>query len=121
MIVESPAQSGMTKTALKKLRKQQRQATRDANTLLARAARYEKQKRRLSRCYPSEPRMEAAMVGKPLPGEPCGCERCKLAKQEWPVGYQRAGTGKSYECWLHEQSDWFLWNLPSSSSIVRFG
>jgi len=67
--------------------------------------------------FPSEARLEAAAMGKPLPAEPC--PHCSPRHGGWPVGYERAGV--SYECWLDDQSDWFLHNLPSSSSIVRMG
>lgn len=70
--------------------------------------------------FPSEPRLMAAAAGNPMPAEPCTCWGCRGMKQGWPVGYQRQGTGKSFECWLHEQSEWFLESLPHSSSIVRF-
>lgn len=69
--------------------------------------------------FPTEYRLILAAQGHPLPAEPCGCAKCRGKMQGWPVGYQRGGV--SWECWLHDQSMWFLHNLPSSSSIVRFG
>jgi len=67
--------------------------------------------------FPSYPRLMAAAMGKPLPSQPCHCEICEGRTQGWPVGYHRGR--KSWECWLHEQSEWFLRSLPSSASIVR--
>lgn len=75
--------------------------------------------RRHCQQFPTVDRLVCKMTGKELPGEPCNCDKCWGKPQSWPVGYRR--QGKSYECWLHSQSNWFLHNLPSSSSIVRYG
>lgn len=71
------------------------------------------------RQFPTVDRLICALAGKPLPGELCGCKRCFGRRQSWPAGYRR--QGKSYECWLHSQSKWFLLTLEPSTSIVRYG
>jgi hypothetical protein len=104
------------KTEWRRMMKRQRGLEIEATKLLS------QWKRRMRQRYPSEARLEEAARGKPLPAEQCGCRECREnGHAGWPVGYQRGATGKSYECWLHAQSEWFLHALPSSSSIVRFG
>jgi hypothetical protein len=61
-------------------------------------------------CSGSEPELPGGVA--------CPCQKCRQGRVQrlWPEYYFRAGKG--YECWLESQSDWFLRNLPSSTSIV---
>ena len=114
--VQQVEQVTITKTARSRQKKASRRANADGKAYMHGA----KQRLRESKCYPSEDRLHALACGKPYPAEPCECRRCVDTKHEgWPVGYRRGS--KSYECWLHEQSEWFLHALPSSHSIVRIG
>lgn len=71
--------------------------------------------------FPTIDRLYLAATGCPLPSEECQCDRCRRKRlQGWPAGGYRwpMALSESYECGLHEQSEWFLHNLPSSHSIV---
>lgn len=92
------------------------QMERDANKLLKLAAHKQRG------MFPSEPRMEAALAGRPLPGVKCCGAECR-GHAPWPTHYMipTSAGDVSYECWLHSQSEGFLRALPPSSSIIRFG